>query len=333
MAPDALAQVLRPLADMFQPEQFPQLLVGLGDLRDDAAVYRVSDDQAVIATVDFFTPIVDDPYTYGAIAATNALSDVYAMGGRVIMALNICCLSECLPPEVITEILRGGAEKVAEAGAVLVGGHSVDDREPKYGLVALGFVHPQRIWTKGGAHVGDALVLTKCLGVGIITTVLKAGAAEVEHVNGAVASMLKLNRRAAELLATVDVHACTDVTGFALLGHGSEMAGQSNACLRFNASALPFLPGAQEYADMWLFPGGTARNQQVYAPRVSFADGVAEELQQLLFTPETSGGLLAAIPAAQVPDLQARFQAAGEPLWVIGEVVPQTGDHLIEVVP
>lgn len=330
MAPDALAQVLRPLADMFPQQRFPQLLVGLGDAADDAAVYQVSDELALVATLDFFTPIVDDPYSYGAIAATNALSDVYAMGGRFVLALNICCLSNCLPLEIISEILRGGADKVAEAGGALVGGHSVDDKEPKFGLVALGFVHPRRIWTKAAAQPGDVLALTKPLGVGLITTVLKADEARPEHVNAAVASMLRLNRAAAELLQDVgDIRACTDVTGFALLGHACEMGEKSGVTLSFEARRLPFLPGAQDYADMWLFPAGTARNRQAFEPRVRVDPTVPEELAQLLYTPETSGGLLIAIPPTKLETVQARFAAVQEPLWIVGEVRPPAGVAVI----
>jgi len=310
---------------MFPAERFPQVLVGLGTVWDDAAVYRLSDELALIATLDFFTPIVDDPYQYGAIAATNALSDVYAMGGQFALALNISCLSECLPPEIIAEILRGGADKVAEAGGVLVGGHSVDDKEPKYGLVALGFVHPERVLTKAGAQPGDTLVLTKPLGVGIVTTAFKADQTRPGHIEAATASMLKLNRAAAELLQQGTTHACTDVTGFALLGHACEMAEQSGVQLRIHAGQIPFVPGAEDYADMWLFPAGTARNQDGFRDRVQFASGVTEEIQHLLYTPETSGGLLAAIPPARVGELKAAFAQANEPLWVIGEVVGGAG--------
>ncbi len=321
MAPDALTQVLRPIEALFPQEQFPELLVGLGARRDDAAVYRLSDDNALIATLDFFTPIVDDPYTYGAIAAANALSDVYAMGGRPVLALNVSCLSDCLPADIIGEILRGGAEKVAEAGAALVGGHSVDDREPKYGLVALGFVHPDKIWTKSGAQAGDVLLLTKPLGVGIVTTVLKADEADPAHIDASVASMLKLNAHAAELLASTDVHACTDVTGFALLGHACEIAERSGVTLHFRTDQIPFVPGATDYADMWLFPAGTGNNIASFRQHVHFAEDIPEETQQLLFTPETSGGLLVSVPAAVVADVQQHFADAGEPLWVVGEVV------------
>ncbi len=325
MAPDALAQVLRPLQGMFPAERFPQLLIGLGSSTDDAAVYKLSDELALIATLDFFTPVVDDPYQYGAIAAVNAMSDVYAMGGQVFLALNICCLSECLPPEIIIEILRGGADKVAEAGGAVAGGHSIDDKEPKYGLVVLGFVHPDRVLTKGGAKPGDVLVLTKPLGVGIITTAHKGDQARCEHLDAAVASMLRLNRAAAELLQAVRPHACTDISGFGLLGHACEMAEKSGAKLQFGAGKIPFLPGAQEYAGMWLFPAGTGRNQQAYADRVHFAAGVVEETQQLLYTPETSGGLLAAVAPEQLDQLKAGFKTANEPLWIVGQVLPGSG--------
>lgn len=344
MAPEALAQVLRPLGQLFDPQKHPQLLVGLARA-DDAAVYRISADLALIATVDFFTPIVDDPYTYGAIAAANALSDVYAMGGDVALALNISCLSGCLPPEVLTEILRGGAEKVAEAGAVLVGGHSVDDKEPKYGLVALGFVHPDRVWTKGGAMPGDVLVLSKPLGVGVITTAHKRDKVQPADLDDAVQSMLLLNRRAMELLRAASPHACTDVTGFALLGHACEMAdsgvstpnggaapGVAPVTLRFHADAIPLLPGVRAYAEQGIFPGGTKRNRAGFDARVAFGPLVDEKMQSILFTPETSGGLLAAVSPSAVPELLAAATAAGQSFWPIGEVLPRASGIAVEVV-
>lgn len=331
MAPDALAQVLRPIEQLFPTDRFPDLLVGLGELRDDAAVWRVRADLAVIATVDFFTPIVDDPYTYGAIAATNALSDVYAMGGKPFLALNISCLSECLPPEVIGEILRGGAAKVAEAGAVLAGGHSVNDHEPKYGLVALGFGHPDRLLTKAGARPGDVLVLTKPLGVGLVTTALKAEAADAADIDAAVASMLRLNAKAAEILVAHDVRGATDVTGFSLLGHACEMAERSGVTLHIDAARLPTVPGAPRYADEWLFPGGTAANQRAFGDRVQADPGLAEERLRLAFTPETSGGLLAAVPASQMAAVTQAFAAAGEPLWEIGAATAPEGGAGVKI--
>jgi len=324
MGPEALAQVLRPLDMIFRAADYPQLLVGLA-VSDDAAVYRVTDEVAVIQTLDFFPPVVDDPYDYGAIAAANAMSDVYAMGGEVVLALNICGFPSDLPPDIISEILRGGAEKVAEAGGVLAGGHTVEDKEPKYGLSVMGFVHPERIFTKGGAQPGDVLLLTKPLGVGMVTTALKGEVAEAAHVAAAVASMKRLNRQAAALLRQADMHACTDITGFALLGHACEMAERSGARLRFHLSQLPFVDGAVQYANDWLFPGGTCRNQSAYEHTVRFGAGISEEMQQLLYTPETSGGLLAAVPPTAVPALRSAFAREEQPCWQVGEVIEGVG--------
>ena len=295
------------------------------DPSDDAAVYKISEDAAIIQTLDFFPPVVDDPYDYGAIAAANAMSDVYAMGGEVVLALNICGFPPDMDPAIVAEILRGGAEKVAEAGAVLAGGHTLDDREPKYGLAVMGIVHPERVLTKAGARPGDVLVLTKPLGVGIITTALKGDMAEPAHVAAAVESMKRLNRKAAQLMQQVEVHACTDITGFALLGHAQEMAALSGVKIRFYLERLPFLEGAKGYAEDWLFPGGTCRNQKHYSPWVRFAPGIPEEMQMLLFTPETSGGLLIAVAGGELERLLVLFQAEGQEHWVVGEVVEGEG--------
>ena len=320
--------MLRPLAGMFQAERYPNLLVGL-EISDDAAVYRISDEVAVIQTVDFFTPVVDDPYDYGAIAAANAMSDIYAMGGEVTLALNICGFPPELPDEVTGEILRGGAEKIAEAGGVLAGGHTIDAKEPLYGLAVMGLIHPDRVWTKGGGQPGDALVLTKPLGVGIVTTALKGGVAEPAHVAEAVASMGRLNRDAARLIGRIETHACTDITGFALLGHGYEMVHKGGVRLRFFFDKLPFVAGAVRYAEDNLFPGGSCNNQRAYEQHVDFAPGLSEEMQLLLFTPETSGGLLAAVPRGKLNALCALFAATGQQCWVVGEVAAGEG---IEVV-
>jgi selenide,water dikinase len=328
MGPEALAQVLRPLEGMFPAHQHPELLVGL-DVSDDAAVYKLSDDVAVIHTLDFFPPVVDDPYDYGAIAAANAMSDVYAMGGQVSLALNICSFPADLPPDVIGEILRGGAEKVAEAGGVLAGGHTTEDREPKYGLAVMGLVHPERVLTKADARPGDALVLTKPLGVGIITTALKGDAASPDHVAAAVESMKQLNRQAAQLIQQVGVHACTDITGFGILGHGYEMAHKSGARLRFYLDRFPFLPGATQYANEWLFPGGAHNNKHFYERHVQWAAGISDEIQMLLYTPETSGGLLVAVPSGRLEALTTHFAEVGHPCWVIGEVVEGLGIKVI----
>jgi selenide,water dikinase len=302
--------------------------VGL-DSPDDAAVYQISDDQALIFTTDFFTPVVDDPYTYGAVAAANAMSDIYAMGGRVVLALSIAAFPPNLPTEVLSEILRGAADKVAEAGGVIAGGHTIDDDEPKFGLAVMGTVHPDRVGMKGGARPGDQLLLTKPLGVGIITTAAKGDAADPAHVEAAIELMMQLNRKAAELAQQVDFHAMTDITGFALLGHGYEMAGQSHVRFRFPFHQLPFLDGAQEYADLDLFPGGACSNQRTYEDHVSF-NGLSEEMQLLLFTPETSGGLLIALPPGEADLLEILCRQAGQPVWRVGDVVQGEG---IEVLP
>jgi selenide,water dikinase len=316
------------LRETFDENQFPNLLIGLGS-PDDAAVYQISEDQALIFTTDFFTPVVDDPYTYGAVAAANAMSDVYAMGGEVLLALSIAAFPPKLPARAISEILRGAAEKVAEAGGVIAGGHTIDDDEPKFGLAVVGTVHPSRVGKKGGARLGDHLLLTKPLGVGLITTAAKGDAIDPPHLQGAIQTMVELNRRAAQIAQQVQFHAMTDVTGFALLGHGYEMASQSGVRFRFSFERLPFLPGAKETADLWLFPGGTCNNQRTFEEHISFGD-LAEELQMLLFTPETSGGLLIALPPDESARLQDLYRQAGQPVWHVGDVVE---GHGVEVVP
>jgi selenide,water dikinase len=287
-------------------------------------VYQISSEQALIFTTDFFTPVVDDAYTYGAVAAANAMSDVYAMGGQVLLALSIAAFPPKLPAETISEILRGAAEKVAEAGGVIAGGHTIDDDEPKFGLAVMGTVHPSRVGKKGGARPGDQLLLTKPLGIGMITTAAKGDAADPTHLDAAIEAMLKLNRQAAELAQQVTFHAITDVTGFALLGHAYEMASQSKARLRFHFERLPFLPGAKEYADQWLFPGGACNNQRTFEDHISF-DGLEEEMQMLLFTPETSGGLLIALPPTDADRLETLFHQAGQSIWRVGDVVEGGG--------
>jgi selenide, water dikinase len=316
-----LAHVLRPLQERFKRQDYPDLLVGLGE-PDDAAVYRVSPDQAIIQTADFFPPVVDDAYSFGAIAAANAMSDVYAMGGEVLFALNLAAFPEDLPPEIFAEVFRGSADKVAEAGGAIAGGHTVRDREPKYGLAVTGIVHPDRLLTKGGAKVGDVLVLTKPLGVGVITTALKNEQAAPEHVQAAVESMARLNRAASHAALAAGARAATDITGYGLLGHALEMAEQAGVCFRLHFADIPFLPGAQLYADAWTFPGGAASNERFYRPRVKFTAQLTLAQEWLLFDPETSGGLLVAVP----PDGLGTFMAAmGQGAWRIGEVIEGSG--------
>jgi selenide,water dikinase len=319
---------VRPLAEIFKAEQYPNLLVGL-ETGDDAAIYQVSEDLAVILTTDFFTPVVDDPYEYGAIAAVNAMSDVYAMGGEVVLALNICGFPPSMPVEIVSEILRGGAEKVAEAGGVIAGGHTLDDEEPKYGLAVMGFVRPDEIATKVGAQPGDVLFLTKRLGVGIITTAAKGGVADAAHLRGAVEQMLMLNRKAAQLMKQVEFHAVTDITGFSLMGHSYDIAALGKITLRFHLDRLPFLDGAEQYAGEWLFPGGASCNRDAYVQHTVFAPGVGDEMRMLLYTPETSGGLLICVAAHDAERLAELFSDAGQQFWVVGEAVE--GPAAIEV--
>jgi len=329
MGPEPLAQVLRPLGGMFPAKEYPNLLVGL-EVSDDAAVYRISDELAVILTVDFFAPVVDDPYDYGAIAAANAMSDVYAMGGEVVLAVNICGFPIDLPSKMVSEILRGGAEKVAEAGGALAGGHTVIDEEPKYGLAVMGFVHPDHIATKAAAKAGDVLVLTKPLGVGIIASALKREVARPDHVKAAVEVMKTLNRKAAQLMQQVGVDAVTDVTGFALLGHAQEMAQKSGVGIYLSLESLPFLEGAKSYAERRIFPAGAGRNQKCYAPHVRFAPSVSEWMQMLLYTPETSGGLLIAVPEKKLEEFTTLFDGEGQSYWVVGRVVEGRGIEVSE---
>ncbi len=319
---------MRTLKDLFPREKFPNLLVGMDD-GDDAAVYRVNEHTALIFTLDFFTPVVDEPYDFGMIAAANSMSDVYAMGGDVTLALNICCFPKDMSPEVTSQILRGGADKVIEAGGILSGGHTINDDEPKYGLAVIGFVHPKKYLTKAGAKPGDVLVLTKPLGVGIITTALKGAQARADHVREATEWMGRLNRKSSIIFREAGVNALTDVTGFALMGHSLEIANHSGVLLRFFSDKIPFLGGAHDYAAEWLFPGGTATNRQAYDREVRFVGAIPDETQELLFTPETSGGLLAAVSKKKLGLIRSRFADAGESLWVIGEVGEGRG---IEVV-
>jgi selenide,water dikinase len=319
MGPRALAHVVRPLADLFPAADHPELLVGLA-APDDAAVYRLSDDVAVVSTADFFPPVVDDAYTFGAVAAANALSDIYAMGGEPLFALNLAAFPDDLPDDTLAEIFRGGGEKVREAGAVIAGGHTVTDKEPKYGLAVTGRVHPSRVLTKQGAKVGDRLVLTKPLGTGVITTAHKRQEVEAADLEAAVASMLRLNRAAAEAASATRVHALTDVTGFGLLGHAHEMAHLSGVRLSIDYDALPWLPGARRYAGAGIFPGGTERNADYFGTWVTPERALADSDQWLLHDPQTSGGLLMAVAEADLATLLEKLRAAGETGWVIGAV-------------
>jgi selenide,water dikinase len=318
--------VLQPLRDTFDPADFPRLLVGLA-AADDAAVFQINDSQAIVNTTDFFPPVVDDPYDFGAIAAANAMSDVYAMGGEVLFAINLVAFPDNLGMDILREILRGGAEKVAEAGGVIAGGHSVNDKEPKYGLAVTGLVDPKQIKTKGGAQPGDVLLLTKPLGVGVVTTALKRQITRPEDVGTAVASMKKLNKQAAEAAHLAGATAMTDITGFGLLGHAHEMAHLGLVDFHFSLSQLPWLPGAIAYGEAGAFPGGMGNNLDFFSPWVNFTDGISQLMQNMLWTPETSGGLLVALPPDQVSTYQGHCDSA----VVVGKV--SQGDGHLHVSP
>jgi len=287
---------------------------------DDAAVYQLDDETAVVQTVDFFPPVVDDAWTYGAIAAANAMSDVYAMGGEVVLCLNIAGFPEDLPPEIMTDVFRGGADKVAEAGGIIAGGHTVIDAEPKYGLSVMGLVHPKQVMSKEGARPGDALVLTKALGTGLILTAAKRDLVEQAHLDAAVASMLTLNRHASHLAREAGAHAVTDVTGFGILGHALEVAEHSRVRIVLRSGELPLLPGALQYAIDGVDFGGVNRNREYLEPRIEGLDGVSAEMQRLLLDPQTSGGLLIALEAAKAVALVEALQGDGLPAAVVGEV-------------
>lgn len=273
----------------------PDLLVGF-ETSDDAAVYRISDELAIIQTVDLFPPIVDDPYDFGRIAAANALSDVYAMGGYPKLAMNILCYPEDLPADTVQAILRGGYEKVMEAGAIIAGGHSIKDHEPKYGLSVTGFVHPEKILTNSGAKPGDLLILTKALGTGIINTAAKAGLVTSKTILAAIDSMAMLNKRAYEIMLGFPVHGCTDVTGFGLLGHAYEMAAGSGVTITLDAAAMPLLPEARDMARMGIIPAGAYANRQYLEHKLLAEPTLPLDLLDVLYDPQTSGGLLISLP-------------------------------------
>ena len=298
------AGVLAKLLDGIRVHSDPNLLVGF-DKSDDASVYKVTDELALVQTVDFFPPIDDDPYTFGQIAATNALSDVYAMGGEPKLALNIMAVPDSLPKEAVHALLRGGYDKVYEAGAIITGGHTIQGAEPLYGLAVSGFVHPKKVLTNSGAQPGDVLLLTKPLGIGIITTAAKAGLAEKALTERIYRQMAALNRAARDVMVKYPVHSCTDVTGFALLGHSFEMAQGSGVTVHIQTENVPFHKEAWAFADMGLVPSGAYRNRDYAEAGVRLTREIARPMQDILYDPQTSGGLLIALPeedAAQCLD-------------------------------
>lgn len=311
--------------------EHPDLLVGI-TTGDDAGVYRLAPDLAIVNTVDFFTPVVDDPFTFGQIAAANAVSDIYAMGGTPRTALNIVCWpEEGVPGGMVTEILRGGAAKAEEAGMVIVGGHTVADEEIKYGMAITGVIDPRRIIRNVGARPGDALVLTKALGTGVLMTAFKRDRLASEHYAAAVRSMAQLNRCAAQAMLKFDVHAATDITGFGLAGHAMAMAEGSDVSLIFEEFDLPILPGALDACRAGMIPGGGRRNRQYFSPKVRIAEEVVEEAAEIVFDPQTSGGLLIALPADSAQPLVIELQRANSTdAAIVGQVV-EKGAFAIEI--
>jgi selenide,water dikinase len=285
----------------------------------------LDDGRAIVVTTDFFTPVVDNAYDYGSIAAANSLSDIYAMGGKPFLALNVAALPDNLPIEISSEIIRGGAEKAREAGVVIAGGHTVKDKEPKYGLIAIGFVDPKKMLSKGGLKVGDALVLTKPLGFGVTTTALKRENADKADVLEAVNWMKQLNDKAGQLANEFDLRAGTDITGYSLLGHALEMATASNVGLQIDFDKVPFISCARKYAEMGCFAGGAFDNKKHFETKIGFADTIDEQNQMLLFDPQTSGGLLFGVPQDRLEAFVARAREMDQSIWMIGTVETGSG--------
>ena len=323
MGPDALAQVLRPLQNLFSASDHPDLIRGLAS-PDDAAVWKLNEGQAVVLTADFFPPVVDDPFTYGRIAAANALSDLYAMGADPRFCLNIVGFPQALDPGILSDILRGGADAVREAGAVIAGGHTVTDEEPKYGLAALGLVDPAKLWTNSGAKEGDVAFLTKPLGTGVVATAIKKGKPSEQVVAAAVESMSQLNRAAMEAIRSSGVkpNAVTDITGFGFAGHLHEMAAPTNVCLKASWGHLPFIEGVPELLEAGFTTGGARRNQSHFGPHVQVQGKFEPWQENLLFDPQTSGGLLFAVPASDVTTIRAKFSENGLNLYELGTFHP-----------
>jgi selenide,water dikinase len=309
---------------MFDPFDHPDLLIGLDD-PDDAAIWRLDNERVLVITTDFFTPVVDDAYEYGAIAAANALSDLYAMGGKPFLALTIAAFPPDLPAELLSEIIRGGAEMVRQSGAIIAGGHTIQDKEPKFGLVALGFAHPDKLMTKGGMKPGDQLVITKPLGFGVTTTALKRAMASEQDIVEVTRWMKTLNGAASELATAYGVKAATDVTGFSLIGHSHEMASASHCGIRFNYPKIPFISCAKKYADAYTFPGGAADNRLFFEEHVTYGVELEDNEKMLLFDPQTSGGLLLALEPDQFDGFMTAAKEEEIPVWQVGEAVEKEG--------
>ena len=322
------AGTLAKMLDGFKADSDPRLIVGY-DKSDDASVYVLDDNTALIQTTDFFPPIVDDPYLYGKIAATNALSDVYAMGGEPKLALNILCAAEGMAEETIREILRGGYDAAYEAGAIITGGHTIRGAEPIYGLAVSGFVHPQKVLTNSSARPGDVLILTKPLGVGIITTGAKADMVEKEVLDRIYAQMATLNKAARDIMVEFEVHSCTDVTGFALMGHSFEMAQGSGCTIHIQVDKVPYHPEALELASMGLIPAGAYRNREYAQAGVQVKGKISRAMEDILYDPQTSGGLLFALPEQEAELCLARLKQVIPNAAIIGYVTEKEDFDII----
>jgi selenide,water dikinase len=305
------------------------LLVGIST-SDDASVYKITDDIALVQTLDFFTPVVDDPYVYGQIAAANSLSDVYAMGGEPKLALNITCFPEDLPKDIIKNILKGGHDKVREANAMIIGGHTVEDKEPKYGLSVTGFIHPKDVVTNSNAKPGDVLILTKPLGLGILNTGIKAGIVSEEGYKTAIHTMSELNKFSKDAMMKVGVNSCTDITGFGLLGHAFEMAQGSKVTIKFNSSSIPIIEEALSLARMGIIPSGAYRNMEYIKDFVKVSESVPQEIADCMFDPQTSGGLLISLEKEKSQLLLNELKSSSTPFALIGEVLEKQ-DYSITV--
>lgn len=316
--------MLRPLGDIFDQQNYPDLLVGL-NAPDDAAVWKLDEKRGLVLTTDFFTPVVDDPYDYGRIAAANALSDIFAMGGTPFLALNIAALPPNLDPEISSLILLGGAEVARKAGVVIAGGHTVQDKEPKYGLVTAGFVEIDKMFTKAGAKPGDLIYITKPIGFGAVTTALKQDKVDPQDLVAAVEWMVTLNDVASKAAMKAGVRCATDITGYSLIGHAVEVAQASGVRLQFGFANIPVLQEAGKYAEQMIFPGGAYDNRYFYESNVSYECAISEGQRMLLFDPQTSGGLLVIVPAQNTGVFEQEMIYQGRPYWRAGEVVPGSG--------
>ncbi|MBQ7801599.1 MAG: selenide, water dikinase SelD [Oscillospiraceae bacterium] len=316
------AGTLAKMLDGFKTHYDPKLIVGY-DKSDDASVYYLDKNTALVQTTDFFPPIVDDPYLYGQIAATNAISDIYAMGGEPKLALNIMCVSDQMDKHAVQEVLRGGYDKAYEAGLIITGGHTINGAEPIYGLAVSGFVHPDKVLTNSGALPGDALILTKPLGVGILTTSAKADMVAPEVMDRIYAQMATLNKAARDIMVKYSVHSCTDVTGFSLMGHGYEMAQGSGVTLHIKTADVPYHPEAYELAEMGFIPSGAYRNREFAEAGVKNVAGVSRALQDIFFDPQTSGGLLFALPAEEAAECLAELKQSIPAAAIIGYVTEE----------